>query len=135
MIWSPKEENGSCGAGSSSFLTTVLAVIGLSLYVGWQLTHPDKKPLDESPEDYGLAYESFTLQSRLDEIRLSGWMIESPTPAKGVLVSEAILVRGNPDLVQLWVTEEASHVASYSLYPEEYSNRVVQFFNTAFSRP
>lgn len=285
----------------------VMAVVGISLYVGWQLTHPAKKPLDESPEDYGLVFESFVTPSRLDDIQLSGWVIETSAQAKGVLVlahgyrgnrleknvpalpltqdlleegfhvvlfdfrnsgesegekttvgyeekhdlisvvqwaksrypdlplgvigfsmgaataieaaeeeplieavvadspfrdlkdylsenlsfwsglpnfpftyviltflpllldvelkevspvkaiqaidrpvllihgtkdeaiplanSEAILENGNPHLVQLWVTEEAGHVASYSLYPQEYRDKVVQFFNTAFGTP
>jgi pimeloyl-ACP methyl ester carboxylesterase len=72
--------------GLSLVVAAVILVVGISLYVGWQLTHPAKKPLDESPEDYGLAYESFVTKSRLDQINLSGWIIETNTQSEGVIV-------------------------------------------------
>lgn len=67
-------------------VVALFIVVGIALYVGWQLSHPAKKPLDASPEDYGLTYESFVTQSRLDNITLSGWVMESSQPAEGVLV-------------------------------------------------
>ncbi|EGL83033.1 alpha/beta hydrolase fold-containing protein [Caldalkalibacillus thermarum TA2.A1] len=64
----------------------LLIIVGISVYVGWQLVHPEKKPLDEWPEDYGLTFEEFEVESLLDGIRLKGWIMETPGPAQGVLV-------------------------------------------------
>ncbi|MDQ0876713.1 hypothetical protein QFZ77_005372 [Paenibacillus sp. V4I3] len=36
-----------------------LALIGISVYVGWQLTHPQRKPVDVSPDDYWVAHGEY----------------------------------------------------------------------------
>lgn len=67
-------------------LMGVIAVIGTSAYVGWSLTHPERKAIDDNPSIYGLAYEDFDVLSHLDQTRLSGWAIETGQPPKGVII-------------------------------------------------
>ncbi|MCZ8512791.1 alpha/beta fold hydrolase [Paenibacillus filicis] len=57
--------------------------IGISIYVGWKLTHPVPKPLDDSPDHYGMSFESIQFQSRQGGILLKGWYIPGKPPAEG----------------------------------------------------
>jgi len=36
----------------------------------------------------------------------------------------------HPDIFQLWLTEKADHVKSFSLYREEYTKRVLAFLRS-----
>lgn len=54
-------------------LLLVLACAGISGYVGWQLTHPNPKPLEDSPQRLGMKYEDVQFQSRQDKLTLKGW--------------------------------------------------------------
>lgn len=63
----------------------LIAVIGISLYVGWSLTHPDRKVLDDDPENYGLTYERLEVKSVLDQITLRAWLVEAEEP-KGLVI-------------------------------------------------
>jgi len=73
--------------GSVGFvLLAALTTVGISVYVGWQLLHPEKVPLDASPQDYGLTYEPFEVKSFHDDTRLKGWVMETSEPVHGVLV-------------------------------------------------
>lgn len=60
-------------------LFVIAYCVGLSLYVGWSLTHPEKTALTESPHDYHLAHDHVTFMSRDGKVRLSGWNI-APQP-------------------------------------------------------
>lgn len=51
------------------------AAVGISVYVGWQLTHPKPKPLTSSPQQLGLAFEPVEFPSRTDGLTLRGWFI------------------------------------------------------------
>ena len=54
----------------------VLAIcVGIAAFVGWSLTHPARKPVDDSPERYGLVYDNVVFSSRDDNVSLSGWFI------------------------------------------------------------
>lgn len=59
-------------------LAIVLAVGGVSGYVGWQLTHPAHKTLATSPGAVGLRYEEVAFSSRTDGLRLKGWLVTAP---------------------------------------------------------
>lgn len=49
----------------------------ISIHVGWSLSHPEKVPLEEKPEDYSMPYELVTFMSRDEQVRLSGWYFPS----------------------------------------------------------
>ncbi|MFC5453191.1 alpha/beta hydrolase [Paenibacillus aestuarii] len=55
----------------------VAALVGMSIYVGWRLTHPERKPVDEAPQDYGLQAQTVTFPSRTGDVQLQGWFIPS----------------------------------------------------------
>ncbi len=63
-----------------------IVVIGISVKVGWELTHPDRMTIASSPAYYGLDYESFEVMVPTDQIKLQGWKVESPDDPKGVIV-------------------------------------------------
>lgn len=54
-----------------------LAVLAISFYVGWNLTHPERRALDQTPDDLQLAYHEFSVNSMLDDVELKGWLIEA----------------------------------------------------------
>lgn len=57
----------------------VLGYFGISAYVGDRLSRPDRKALvGETPAQYGLTYEDVTFNSAVDNIPLSGWLVDSP---------------------------------------------------------
>ena len=56
----------------------VLAVFAISGYVGWNLTHPVKKPIKTTPGAVGLQYENVSFSSRTDGLQLKGWLIAAP---------------------------------------------------------
>jgi uncharacterized protein len=70
-----------------SFL--ILAIIGLrrhSVYVGWQLTHKERKPIAETPKDYGLSYKNVTFISKDEQIKLKSWGIAPHGQAKMTVI-------------------------------------------------
>jgi len=67
-------------------LIALIVCIGISVYVGNSMTHPEKKPIDQFPSDYGMDYEDIEFVSRDGETDLSGWVIEPETDAKMTLI-------------------------------------------------
>lgn len=65
-------------------LLTFLAVFGISARVGWQLTHPERKSVDQTPGEVGLAYEDVSFRSR-DGLNLRGWLISAPENRKTII--------------------------------------------------
>ncbi len=56
----------------------IAAVYGISGYVGWNLTHPVRKPVTASPASVGLPYDDIAFSSRTDGLRLKGWLLKAP---------------------------------------------------------
>lgn len=54
----------------------VLGVMGISVYVGWNLSHLERRPVDRNPSEYGLAYESVEFTST-DGVTLRGWFMSA----------------------------------------------------------
>lgn len=65
----------------------VLGVTGVSVYVGWSLSHADRKPLDTDPSAYNLAYEAVEFLSAEDDITLRGWFLPAPLSEKTVILA------------------------------------------------
>ncbi|WP_202080316.1 alpha/beta hydrolase [Caldalkalibacillus salinus] len=73
----------------SSLAVIIIAIISISVYVGWSLTHPDRKTLDETPTDYGLQYDDIQVTSGQgsDEVTLKGWHVFAETDEpKGTII-------------------------------------------------
>lgn len=60
--------------------------IGISIFVGYSMTHPEKKVIDQSPDDYGMDYEDISFPSREDGIDLSGWVLEPEASPKMTII-------------------------------------------------
>src|SRR5699024_7827317 len=63
-----------------------IAAVGISAYVGHSMTHPDKKPIDQFPDEYGMDYEDVEFVSRDGETNLKGWVIEPEKDAKMTVI-------------------------------------------------
>ncbi len=74
----------------------LLACVGLSVYVGWQLTHKPREPITVTPKDYGMAYERATFTSKDGKTALEGWIIP-PKGAAKMTVSFCPWVCRQPD--------------------------------------
>lgn len=60
-------------------LVAFLAVVGISAYIGDQLTSPERETLTFTPKTLGVKYENITIESE-DQQDLYGWWIPHPTP-------------------------------------------------------
>jgi pimeloyl-ACP methyl ester carboxylesterase len=58
-------------------LLVFISITAISTYIGWSLTHPDRKPIDDNPANYGLVYNDVTFNSNDNEVALSGWWIDA----------------------------------------------------------
>lgn len=56
-------------------LLAVFGVVGVSVYVGWSLSHAPPRPVDSDPSQVGLVYEDVEFLSAVDGIRLRGWFL------------------------------------------------------------
>ncbi|OXM85285.1 alpha/beta hydrolase [Paenibacillus rigui] len=64
-------------------LAIALICVAVSVYVGWQLTHPQRKAITEDPSRYEAAFEPVQFDSRTKDVTLKGWFLPSASdPAK-----------------------------------------------------
>lgn len=56
-------------------LLSVLATGFVAFYVSWGLIHPARLPVTRTPAAYGLPYRPVRFPSRVDHLRLAGWLI------------------------------------------------------------
>jgi uncharacterized protein len=72
----------------------LLSCSSISLYIGYQLTRPAKKPITQSPADFGMHYtEQIFISEDGDETKLPGWVIEPEKPIMTIIMSHGY--RGN----------------------------------------
>ncbi len=71
---------------ASVLLVAIVACVAISVYVGWNLTHKERKPILETPKDYGLAYQDATFISKDDGLKLKGWIIEPTKQARMTII-------------------------------------------------
>lgn len=67
-------------------LLAVIACVGISVYVGWNLTHKERKAVVETPKDYGMAYQDVIFTSKDEGLKLKGWVIEPTKQAKMTVI-------------------------------------------------
>ena len=90
----PKEEKKKAKKKKKFFLigtgvvasVAAAAILGISVYVGINLTHKPKKEILETPSNYGMAYEERTFLSKDGETNIEGWVIESVGVTKGTII-------------------------------------------------
>lgn len=62
------------------------ACIAISVYVGNNLTKPDRKAIEHRPSDYEMAYKDIEFMSEDGETNLKGWVLNPPGQAKMTLI-------------------------------------------------
>lgn len=67
---------------TSTIFLSIVIVFVLSLYVGWNLTHPKVQPISDNPSNYGLSYKNISFMSEDNKTKLEGWVMEPPTQPK-----------------------------------------------------
>lgn len=65
-------------------LLALLGVGGVSLYVGWSLSHAPARPVNRTPAELGLAYEPVEFEST-DGITLRGWFLPAGESAHTII--------------------------------------------------
>ncbi|MFC4184428.1 alpha/beta hydrolase [Saccharococcus thermophilus] len=70
----------------SLLVLAILACVGISVHVGWQLTHKERQPIVETPKDYGLSYKNVTFISKDERTKLRGWIIAPHGQAKMTVI-------------------------------------------------
>lgn len=63
----------------------ILALAGVSVKVGWSLTHPEKLKVAMPAMARGLNLEKVTFASREDKLQLKGWFLPAPGSQKTVI--------------------------------------------------
>lgn len=60
-------------------LLLVVGVVGVSVYVGWSLSHPEPRPVDRTPAELGLAFDTVEFPAT-DGVVLRGWFLPGAVP-------------------------------------------------------
>lgn len=70
----------------SAGASAILACLMISFMVSLKLTRNNvRKPINESPEDYGLDFELISFQST-DDVSLKGWFIPAQKPGNRTII-------------------------------------------------
>ena len=69
-------------AAATVVLLVILSMMGVSGYVGWQLTHPEPEPIAAFPADYGLEKQDIEFRSSMGNVLLKGWLIPAQESGK-----------------------------------------------------
>ncbi len=111
----------------------VIACIGISVYVGWKLSHPVPKALDDSPERLGLTYENVQFPSREGGLTLKGWYLPGKvTEGEGAAVKPNIIMAHGYKNNRLQKSAEALSLAK-ELTDRGYSVLMFDFRNAGES--
>lgn len=65
----------------------VVAVGGISLFVGWKLTHPSRAPVDADPGQSGLSYDEIKFPNADGDVTLKGWFLPADGSNKTVILA------------------------------------------------
>lgn len=63
----------------------LVALAGISVKVGWALTHPEKLKIAMPAMTQGLKIENVSFPSREDKLQLKGWFLPAPASQKTVI--------------------------------------------------
>ena len=61
--------------GLALILVVVIAILGISGFLGYSMTKVERVPIEEDPAFLGLKYEDISFLSRDDELTLRGWYL------------------------------------------------------------
>ncbi|MHB9146360.1 MAG: alpha/beta hydrolase [Symbiobacteriia bacterium] len=80
------------GVVASLLAVAVLGTVGLSVFVGWGLTHPKRGAVNETPASVGLAFETVQFPSDVDGVTLRGWFLPAPAQNPAHLSPKTIIL-------------------------------------------
>jgi len=69
------------------FLFVFLTILGISIFVGLNVTAKDRKFITENPSYYSLPYQKMDFLSRDGKTKLKGWIIEPEQPKMTIIFS------------------------------------------------
>ncbi len=90
----PKPQRFSKGLiiGSVTILLLVLfGIVGIAIYVGYNLTKPERKEITQFPEDYGLMFQNVSFISDQDHLLLKGWWIPAQLDGEKVASTNTVI--------------------------------------------
>lgn len=64
----------------------VLGTMGVSYYVGWNLTHPERRPITKTPASYHLGFQDIHFPSRIDHLQIKGWLIPADSGTNKLVI-------------------------------------------------
>lgn len=67
-------------------LVLLIIICGISMLVVWRLMHPERKPLEEWPDEKQLLYEPISFLSRDQLVELKGWFLPAVGTAKMTII-------------------------------------------------
>lgn len=102
----------------------VVLIPGISAFVAWNLTHPDKKEVDITPKAIGLPYQDVEFASA-DGTKLRGWLLKSATPERVVVMAHGY--RGNR------ISDKPSLPTAKALVEKGFSVLMFDFRNSGLS--
>lgn len=76
-------------------LVTGLAAAGyaaVSIYLAAKLAHAAPKPINETPDEYGLSFRTVTFPARTDHLQLKGWFIPGVLPDGRLTAAHTIIM-------------------------------------------
>jgi len=92
-----------------------LGTMVVSYYVGYNLTHPKRKAITKTPDSYNLAYHDITFPSRIDHLKIKGWLIPADSATHKIVI-EAHGYRDNrSDIKATLPVAAALHRAGFSV--------------------
>ncbi|MEH6939802.1 alpha/beta hydrolase [Bacillus sp. JJ664] len=70
-----------------ALIFTPFVIFILPILVGLILTHPKRRKTEETPADYGLAYDEVEFKSDFQSVTLRGWWIPSKIPTTNTVIT------------------------------------------------
>lgn len=88
-------------------------------WLGWMYTHPDKKPIKNTPEYFEMPFENVSFPSLDDQITLRGWHIQGANPDQVVIFAHGYKENRESASVALYMAD--------ALYEEGISSILFDF--------
>jgi uncharacterized protein len=101
-------------------LILVLASGVLSFIVGWKATHPSRIPIRYTPAEYALKYQDVSFPSRVDHLKLSGWLIPAAKPTTKIVVESHGYHGNRSNEKPFLASTKALHDAGYAVLMFDY---------------
>ena len=72
--------------GLALILVVVIAILGISGFLGYSMTKVERVPIEENPALLGLKYEDVSFLSRDDELTLRGWYLPAQNSEQVIIM-------------------------------------------------